>query len=295
LNHSLHASSRIACCGLAAALMCTAAWAADAVSGQPDFMSQHAGWQLNDGDPGTAATDFHAVPGELTRPMSYDVKHPYAGNGDALKRKPFPRVGDITNPILQPWARDVIKATNDDVLNTGVFPFTAEQRCWPGGVPGLLLFPAEPVYYLQTPKEVWFMTQRDQEIRRIFLNVPHQANPGYSWYGDEVGHYVNGDTLAIDTIGLDDKGPVDNYRTPHTKQLHVIETHQVDAARSRVFVNITVEDPGAYTMPWKAWKIYGRVNPARQQEWLESICAENNADYFDERPVPLPHATKLDF
>jgi len=36
-----------------------------------------------------------------------------------------------------------------------------------------------------------------------------------------VGHYENGDTLVIDTIGISAKSFVDNYRTPHTDQLHV--------------------------------------------------------------------------
>jgi len=37
-----------------------------------------------------------------------------------------------------------------------------------------------------------------------------------------VGHY-EGDTLVIDTIGLNDKTVVDIYRTPHTEKLHVVE------------------------------------------------------------------------
>jgi hypothetical protein len=42
------------------------------------------------------------------------------------------------------------------------------------------------------------------ETRHIPLDVPHSANPKSSWYGDSVGHY-EGDTLVIDTIGLNDK------------------------------------------------------------------------------------------
>jgi hypothetical protein len=42
------------------------------------------------------------------------------------------------------------------------------------------------------------------------------------WYGESVGHY-EGDELVDDTIGLNDKTFVDNYRTPHTNRIHVVE------------------------------------------------------------------------
>jgi len=279
------------CAGLAATFLGTAALAAEA---GPDFVTGIGGWGINDAEPAGASTDFHPVPGEPTKPVTYDIKHPYASNLDIFKRMPTPRIADLNNAILQPWAKDIIKATNDDVLATGKFPFTSEQRCWPGGVPGLLVYPGR-FYYIQKPNEVWFIDERDHQIRRIYMNVPHQANPGYSWYGDEIGHYENGDTLAIDTIGLDDKGPVDNYRTPHTKQLHVSETQQLDSGRTRIFMNITVDDPGAFTTPWKAWKVFKRTGGPRPVVWDEVVCAENNPDYFDERPVSMPTATKLDF
>jgi hypothetical protein len=48
------------------------------------------------------------------------------------------------------------------------------------------------------------------------------TNPKPSWYGESVGHY-EGDTLVVDTIALNDKTFVDNYRTPHTDKLHVME------------------------------------------------------------------------
>ena len=53
--------------------------------------------------------------------------------------------------------------------------FSAQARCWPGGTPGQLLFPAEPFFFIQTPKEVWIIWQRQQEVRRIYLNDPHSA------------------------------------------------------------------------------------------------------------------------
>jgi len=41
-----------------------------------------------------------------------------------------------------------------------------------------------------------------QQVRRVYLNVPHSKNPDPAWFGESVGHYEGGDTLVVDTIGL---------------------------------------------------------------------------------------------
>ena len=43
--------------------------------------------------------------------------------------------------------------------------------------------------------------ERGQNIRHIFMDVPHSANPAPSWLGESVGHY-EGNTLVIDTIAI---------------------------------------------------------------------------------------------
>src|SRR5262249_21676293 len=48
------------------------------------------------------------------------------------------KVGDLSNPILQPWVVAQMKKDNDEVL-AGKVAFTARARCWPHGVPGFLL------------------------------------------------------------------------------------------------------------------------------------------------------------
>jgi len=65
-----------------------------------------------------------------------------------------------------------------------------------------------------------------------------------SWYGESVGRYENGDTLVVDTIGLSTKTFVDNYRTPHTDKLHVIERFKMIDGGKTLEDLITVEDPG---------------------------------------------------
>ena len=124
-------------------------------------------------------------------------------------------------------------------------------------------------------------------MRRVYLNVPHSPNPKPSWYGESVGHYENGDTLVVDTIGLNDKTFVDLYLTPHTEQLHVVERFKLAPGGKMIELTITVEDEGAFTTPWSARQTYNQEPQAKMEE---AICAENNVDVFNQGYVPPPEA-----
>jgi hypothetical protein len=166
----------------------------------------------------TDSTDFIALPNG-PQPVSFDKAHPYVPNG--IGQQPTYRIADLSNPILKPWAVERMRDANEEVLK-GKAAFTAKSACWPGGVPAVLLRRFEPVFFIQTPKEVWMFWQFDHQVRRIYMNQPHSAHPTPSWYGESIGHYDGGE-LVVDTIGLNDKSFVDNYRTPHTERLHVVE------------------------------------------------------------------------
>jgi hypothetical protein len=154
------------------------------------------------------------------------------------------------------------------------------------------------VVFAQTPKEVWILYQRDAQVRRVYMDVPHSKNPQYSVYGESVGHYENSDTLVVDTIGLNDSVPIDRFRTPHTKQLHVVERYRLNNGGKNIEITFTVEDPGAFTTTWKGKVDFERGRGARSGEWQESICADNPTDYFADRipsAVPVPQADSPDF
>jgi hypothetical protein len=134
--------------------------------------------------------------------------------------------------------------------------------------------------------------QSDQMVRHIYLTDKHTANPKPSWFGESIGHYENGDTLVVDTIGLNTKTFVDNYRTPHTDKLHVVERYKLMNAETRIEVTLTVEDPGAFTTPWQAKQLYQRVEVGAMGE---STCAEGNINYFNFDFDPLPQQDRPDF
>src|SRR5438132_9656496 len=136
------------------------------------------------------------------------------------------------------------------------------------------------------PKEVWMIYSGDQQVRRVYLDVPHSANPKPSWYGESVGNY-DGDTLVIDTIGLNTKTVVDPYRTPHTEKLHVVERWRMVDGGQAMEVSFTVDDPDVFYEPWAGMRRYRRV----QQTGYEKICAEGNRHLFNWR---MPMAEKPD-
>jgi hypothetical protein len=247
----------------------------------PDFSSNFAGWVgLNGGGP-----FYEPVPGRLP-PIVSDPAHPFVPNG--VGKQPSFRIADLTNPNLKPWVKERMKQDIDDILAGRKSAFTPQSSCVPAGVPFFMGYGGpDPLVFLQTPKEVWIAWQEDNQARRIFLDVPHSANPKPSWYGESVGHY-EGDTLVVDTIGLSDKTVVDIYRTPHSEKLHVVERwHMIDGGKMMEVI-FTVEDRDAFYEPWSGKRRYRRV----EQEANEKICAENNTNIFD---YHLPVAAKPDF
>ncbi len=128
----------------------------------PDFSSGRKMWVLAGGP------TYQPVPGD---------KGPAPVSGTNKYR---PRIVDpvavTDNPLLLPWAKKVMDDANRKVIG-GEIGFNAPSRCFPGGVPGILLFPGEPMQIVQTPKEVLLMWKRDAQIQRVYLDVPHSKNP----------------------------------------------------------------------------------------------------------------------
>jgi hypothetical protein len=253
-------------------------------AGVPDFAPNSAtGWLAQD--------DEFIPPPRGLGPIRSDPAHRYISFYKLRdNRNPIFRVADLSNPILQPWARDALRKINERSLSGKVVAIPKE-RCWPVGVPAFLLLPATPVYFIQTPAEVVMIWMQDHQVRHVYLNVPHSADLAPSWFGESVGHY-EGDSLVVDTIGLSARTFVDNYQTPHTAQLHVVERfHMIDGGKT-LEVNAHVEDPGAFTTPWDAIQRYRRVE---QGPMIEMACAENNDDHFHHGLEPMPQADRPDF
>ena len=217
-------------------------------------------------------------------------------------------MGDPSAAILQPWASNHIRERNERVL-AGKPAFSQQSSCWPVGVPAFLTYAVQPVYFVQSPKEVLMIWQADHQVRHVYMNVPHSAHPKASWFGESVGHY-EGDTLVVDTIGSTTRTWIDQYETPHTEQLHTTERFRMTDNGLRMEVSLHVEDPGAFTTPWNARQTYRRVEPIVAEPpdvfnplsstsvagpILEASCAENPDSLFGAEAVPIPQTKRPDF
>jgi hypothetical protein len=255
----------------------------------PNLTSADFGWQSN------VADWLEPPPGNGHGPIKPDPDHPYTSNAEAGRtgKPPTKRIGNYKDPVLKPWAAAAMKAANDEALSSvEKIPFAAQARCYPGGVPGQLLFPFEPVYFIQTPKIVYMIWQRDHMVRRVFMTDKHSETLKPSWFGESIGRYEGGDTLVVDTIGLSTKDSyLDNFNTPHSQNLHVVERFRLDPDGQHLTGIAKVEDPDTFNAPltlMQRWfKAKGRM--------IETVCAENNNDYFSQGLFPVPMADKRDF
>jgi len=251
-----------------------------ATKAPPDFSAGNAGWV-------TIGTDWIALPGSPP-PVTFDPAHPYVGNNTG--KQPTFRVADIDNPNLTQFAKDALRKANDEVLR-GKAMYARESRCWATGVPVFLLNPGGPTYWVQTPDRITMIWQMDHQVRHVYLNVPHSANPKPSWYGESVGHY-DGDALVVDTIAQNTQTFIDNYRTPHSEQLHVVERYHLVQGGKTLQAEVTIEDPAVFIKPLQVVHRWRRM----EGTIVESTCAEGEmANPFKQDVEPIPTASKSDF
>jgi hypothetical protein len=272
---------------------------------------------------GAIVPDFSGIWGHGTLPW---LVPPAAGPGPVTNKARRPDdgtsdysllVGDYTNPVLQPWAAQVVKSKGELSLAGEVFPSPANQ-CWPEPPP--YLFKHMQMQMLQEQDKIIMLFNEDHEVRLVRMDQPHPEHVVPSWHGDAVGHY-EGDTLVIDTMGIkaDRKfAMIDLFGTPYTEKLHVIERYRlldfdgvkddldrqakenwrpggpVDPAYSDKYLKVefSIEDAGAFTAPWTATMVYLRN---RRVEWPEAVCAENPFGFYHDKDAGVPRADKPDF
>ena len=228
---------------------------------------------------GAANTLFRAPPSGTGPVMT--IKLPGQNN--------VPRqAGDYNSPILQPWAKEVVRRQTERVLAQETALHTPQETCWPMGVPHILQlnFHAQ---IIDDGKQVTFLYERHNQRRIARLNGTHPATVKTSWFGDSVAHY-EGDTLVVDTVGLDPRTWVDVFATPHTDKLHVVERYRLRDPKT-LDVTIEVDDPGTFTTKWSAMVTYEKDD----EPWLETICSENNIDAATGKLYDQPMAARPDF
>jgi hypothetical protein len=176
---------------------------------------------------------------------------------------PSPPGTSSRQPDLLPWARALFR---ERVLND--YKDKPSARCLPE-LPGFLA--RWPIKIVQTPKLL--VTLRSDDVinaHQVYLDGrSFPTDLESSWQGYSIGKW-EGDTLVIDTVGLNDKTWLNMF--PHTGKLHITDRlRRVDLGHLEV--ETTYDDPETFTTPFQT-KAVNVLAPDEEVE--EYVCAENN-------------------
>ena len=145
--------------------------------------------------------------------------------------------------------------------------------CLPSGIPEKNNIP-DGLKVVQTPDVLVFLYESRTIYRQVFTDgrpLPKDAQP--TWMGYSIGHWEK-DTLVVETIGQNGKTWLDMRGLPGTEALRVTERFSRPRI-GRMDLEVTIDDPQAYTKPWTI-KMAWRLVP--DTDLIESICEENNRD-----------------
>ena len=188
---------------------------------------------------------------------------------------PFGNIG-IQQPgreaPYQPWAADLVKKRMAD--NSKDNP---DAHCLPMGVMQMTSHPY-PKKIIQTPTEVLMIYEASgTTVREIFLDrpLPKAEDVEPFWNGYSVGHW-EGDTLVVETTGFMDDGWLDVRGSPLTNEGTLTERYR-RPSMGRLEIEVTVDDPKAYTKPFTA-TVQNRLLPDTQL--IEFVCLDKDAQHY---------------
>ena len=171
---------------------------------------------------------------------------------------------------FKPWALALFKERQ---ANNG--KGRPSERCISHGVSDFDALPT-PTKIIQTPAVTVILFEAYNHYRQIFTDGrPLPVEPQPAWLGYSVGKW-DGNTLVVDTNGLNDQTWLDDGGYPHSEALKVTERF-TRRDFGHMNIQITIDDPEAYTRPWTV-TIPKELMP--DTELIEWMC-ENEKD--------LPH------
>lgn len=175
----------------------------------------------------------------------------------------------LKDPLpYQSWAADLVKKRS---TNNGLDD--PVERCFPAGA---LRNHAAPTYkkIVQVPGLLVILDEFNAGYRQIFTDGrPLPADPQPSWNGYSSAKW-DGDTLVVDTNGFRDGLWLDVRGAPITDAARATERFR-RVNYGNLEIEITVDDPKAYTKPWTV-----KVNQfiVLDTELLDYVCLENEKD-----------------
>ena len=172
----------------------------------------------------------------------------------------------IENVPMTAEARAIYKSREDGTLGWQ----EPDAHCLPQGVPKINMAPV-PFKIVQTERLVVLVYEAFNLWRQVHLDGREFAddlNP--SWLGYSKGRW-EGDTLIVETRGLNGKQWLDHAGLPTSDKLTVVERFRRPTA-GRLEIELTITDPTYYTKPWTVTTDARRL---LNTELFEFICNEN--------------------
>ena len=230
--------------------------------------------QTKDGKPNLSAPAPRMSDGKPDFSGTWDVEHnkpcPPAGCVDFYAPEEFGNIawGLKSGLPYQPWAADLAKSRSaalrkDDPLS----------HCLPIGIVELQTIPMFRKI-IQVPGFLLIIHEYNASYRQIFTDGrPMPVDPNPAWNGYSTGKW-EGDTLVVETTGFRDGIWLDTHGDPITDAAKVTERFR-RVNYGRMEVEVTVDDPKAYTKPWTI-----KLNQLLQldTDLLDYICLENEKD-----------------
>jgi hypothetical protein len=127
---------------------------------------------------------------------------------------------------------------------------------------------------VQTRKLLVILAEYNSTYRQIFMDGrPLPSDPNPAWSGFSTAKW-DGDTLVVESSGFKDGQWLDTAGDPFTDAAKITERFRRPDF-GHLQIDITVNDPKAYTKPWNV-----TVNQilAADTDLLEFICLENEKD-----------------
>ena len=208
-----------------------------------------------------------------------------------------PAIYDV--PAMTPWGEEQYKRNRSNGTYAVLTANDPLSKCDPMGFPRNVLYQDRGIEFAETPTkmlELWQYQKVWREIWKDGRGLPKNVGadtpdaPDSKIYGYSVGHWDGDNSFVIETNGTDDRTWLDNEAHPHSSDLSAEERYtRVD--HDRLTMEITINDPKAYTKPWLAAKANFVWHP--KQEFEEQLCIPSDAaQYFSIIASPAGEPSK---
>jgi len=154
-------------------------------------------------------------------------------------------------------------------------------RCLPPG-PSRAFTAPYPFQIVQHPQAIAILFEYQTIFRLVYLDGrphPKEIAENPEFMGHSVGRW-EGETLVVDTVGIDARSWLDTAGHQHSDKLHLTERFQKDG--TNIEWTVTFDDPVYFVKPWSLTRTFTPGKPP--DRLLGYACTENNRDVEHLRP-----------